>query len=203
MINVQDIATALKSAIKSWEITKEVSDMRATDKPTPTPATDAPVEVKWTGAVPTYKDPVSHRIFRFIRENQGMTSAQCVQKLSADGMIASSVSSYIFQMLKSNLLYADENKRLYTKYTEYKSPTQISPKPSKRKPKAAKIKAKPVTVSVPETVTMTSPTPPVVRTVAVQQKIDSIDQDVEKIMATINLRTAYALFFTLKKMFKE
>jgi len=201
VINVQDIATALKSAIKSWEITKEVSDMRATDKPTPTPATDAPVEVKWTGAIPTYKDPVSHRIFRFIKENQGMTTPQYVEKLSAQGLLAGSVSSYIFQMLKWNLLYADENKKLYTKYAEYKTPTQIKPKPIKRKPKAVKLKATPVTVSVPETVT--SPTQPIVRTVAVQQKIDSIDQDVEKIMATINLRTAYALFFTLKKMFKE
>ena len=196
MINVQDIATALKSAIKSWEVSKDINIMHET-------TTDKPVEVKLNGAIPTYKDPVSHRIFRFVKENQGMTTPQYVEKLSAQGLLAGSVSSYIFQMLKWNLLYADENKRLYTKYTEYKTPTQIKPKPIKRKPKAVKLKATPVTVSVPETLVLATPAPAVVRTVAVQQKIDSIDQDVEKIMATINLRTAYALFFTLKKMFKE
>jgi hypothetical protein len=195
VINVQDIATALKSAIKDWEITKEASDMRSTD---------APVTVKWTGAVPTYKDPVSHRIFNYIRENQGLTAPQYADTLSKAGLIHSSVSSYIFQMLKSNLLYADENKRLYTKYTEYKSPAQIKPKPKKAKPQSkSKVKATPATISVPETVVLATPAPAAVHTVAIQQKIDSIDQDVEKIMATINLRTAYALFFILKKMFKE
>jgi hypothetical protein len=205
VINVQDIATALKSAIKSWEVSKEINTMQEPDKAQALP-TDAPVTVKWTGAVPTYKDPVSHRIFNYIRENQGLTAPQYADTLSKAGLIHSSVSSYIFQMLKSNLLYADENKRLYTKYTEYKTPKQIKPTPKKAKPppkRKAKAKAKPTTVSVPQTVTLATPAPAVVRTAHVQQKIDSIDQDVEKIMATINLRTAYALFFILKKMFKE
>jgi hypothetical protein len=203
VINVQDIATALKSAIKSWEVSKEINTMQEPDKAQALP-TDAPVTVKWTGAVPTYKDPVSHRIFKYVRENQGLTAPQYAAKLSQMGLIPSSVSSYIFQMLKSNLLYADADKKIYTKYTEYKSPTQIKPKPKKAKPQSKrKVKATPATISVPETVVLATPAPAAVRTVAIQQKIDSIDQDVEKIMATINLRTAYALFFTLKKMFKE
>ena len=194
---MQDIATALKSAIKDWEITKEASDMRSTD---------APVEHKWDGAIPTKESSVAHRIFTYVRDNQGMTTQEYVQKLSDKGLIVSSVGSYIFQMLKSNLLYADADRKIYTKYTEYKTPTQIKPKPKKAKPppkRKAKAKAKPTTVSVPQTVTLATPAPAAVRTVAIQQKIDSIDQDVEKIMATINLRTAYALFFILKKMFKE
>jgi len=202
VITVQDIATALKSAIKTWEVTKETNAVQETK---PTPVVETPATVKWTGAVPTYKEPVSKRIFTYVRENQGLTAVEYTHRLSAQGMIASSIGSYICQMLKSKLLFVGADKKLYTHYTEYKTPTQITPKiKADKKVKAkSKLKAKPVTVSVPEKVVVATPAPAVVRTLAVQQKLDSIDQDVEKIMATINLRTAYALFFTLKKMFKE
>lgn len=200
MITVQDIATALKSAIKSWEVTKETNAVQETK---PTSVVETPAPVKWTGAVPTYKEPVSKRIFTYVRENQGLTAVDYTQRLSAQGMIASSIGSYICQMLKSKLLFVGADKKIYTHYTEYKTPTQIMPKIKAAKKVKSKLKAKPVTVSVPEKVVVATPAPAVVRTLAVQQKIDSIDQDVEKIMATINLRTAYALFFTLKKMFKE
>ena len=200
MITVQDIATALKSAIKSWEVTKETNAVQETK---PTPVVETPAPVKWTGAVPTYKEPVSKRIFTYVRENQGLTAVDYTQRLSAQGMIASSIGSYICQMLKSKLLFVGADKKIYTHYTEYKTPTQIMPTTKAAKKVKPKLKAKPVTVSVPEKVVVATPAPAVVRTLAVQQKIDSIDQDVEKIMTTINLRTAYALFFTLKKMFKE
>ena len=101
---MQDIATALKTAINQWEIVKEINSER--------------VE-KWDGAIPTAKQPVAHTIFNYVRDNPGMTAAQYTDKLSEKGLIRGSVSSYLYQMLNTNLLYADADKKLYTKHKEY------------------------------------------------------------------------------------
>jgi len=196
---MQDIATALKTAIKDWEIVKEINPPRI-EKET------VVQQVQLSGAVPTAKQPVAHTIFNYVRDNPGMTAAQYTDKLSEKGLIRGSVSSYIYQMLSTNLLRADENRKLYTAHTEYKTEKQLKPTPKKAKPLPklkAKAKAKPTTVSVPKTVTLANPAPAVVRTVHVQQNPDTVNNDVERILSMLNVRTAHKLCEALNKIFKE
>jgi len=190
---MQDIATALKTAINQWEIVKEINPPRI-EKET------NGQHVQLSGAVPTAKEPVAHTIFNYVRNNPGMTAAQYTDKLTEKGLIRGSVSSYIYQMLSSNLLYADSDKKLYTKHSVYKTPKEL-PKKTKPQPKR-KVNATPATVSVPQTVTLATPAPAVVRTVHVQQKPDTVNNDVERILSMLNVRTAYKLCEALNKIFK-
>jgi hypothetical protein len=190
---MQDIATALKTAINQWEIVKEINPPRI-EKET------VVQHVQLSGAVPTAKQPVAHTIFNYVRDNPGMTAAQYTDKLSEKGLIRGSVSSYIYQMLSTKLLYADADKKLYTKHKEYKTTKQL-PKQAKP-PTQRKAKPAPATVSVPQTATSATPAPAVVRTVHVQQKPDTINNDVERILSMLNVRTAHKLCEALNKIFK-
>jgi hypothetical protein len=197
---MQDIATALKTAINQWEIVKEINAPRV-EKWEPNSETYEQ-HVQLSGAVPTAKQPVAHTIFNYVRDNPGMTAAQYTDKLSEKGLIRGSVSSYIYQMISTKLLYADADKKLYTKHKEYKTtkqlPKQAKP-PTQRKAKPAPA---PATVSVPQTATSATPAPAVVRTVHVQQKPDTINNDVERILSMLNVRTAHKLCEALNKIFK-
>jgi hypothetical protein len=181
VITLQDIASALKSAIKDWEVTKELNTMQTVDT--------AKVH-QWDGAVPTAKQPVAHTIFNYVRDNPGMLVAQYVEKLSEKGLIRGSISSYLYQMVDTNLLYADAERKLYTRHTEYKTLKQLKPTPKAKKAKKPVV-AKPKPVVAPEPV----------RTVHVQQKVDTVDQDVERILSMLNVRTAHKLREALNNIF--
>jgi len=184
---MQDIATALKTAINQWEIVKEINPPRMEKYEQ---------HVQLSGAVPTAKEPVAHTIFNYVRDNPGMTATQYTDKLSEKGLIRGSVSSYLYQMLSTNLLYADADKKLYTKHKEYKTTKQL---PKKTKPPTQR-KAKPAQAPAPKPAA--TPAPAVVRTVHVQQKPDTINNDVERILSMLNVRTAHKLCEALNKIFK-
>ena len=176
---MQDIATALKTAINQWEIVKEINPPRI-EKET------VVQHVQLSGAVPTAKQPVAHTIFNYVRDNPGMTAAQYTDKLSEKGLIRGSVSSYIYQMISYNLLYADADKKLHTKYKEYKTIKQL---PKKAKPPIQR-KAKPAPAPKPAA----TPAPvPTTRSTA--------QQEVENILSTLNIRTARLLLENLTDIF--
>jgi hypothetical protein len=191
---MQDIATALKSAINQWEIVKEINPPRV-EKWEPNSETYEQ-HVQLSGAVPTAKEPVAHTIFNYVRDNPGMTAVQYTDKLTEKGLVRGSVSSYLYQMLNTNLLYADADKKLYTKHKEYKTTKQL---PKKTKPITQR-KAKPAPAPAPKPAA--TPAPAVVRTVHVQQKPDTINNDVERILSMLNVRTAHKLCEALNKIFK-
>jgi hypothetical protein len=176
---MQDIATALKTAINQWEIVKEINPPRI-EKET------VVQHVQLSGAVPTAKQPVAHTIFNYVRDNPGMTAPQYTDKLSEKGLIRGSVSSYIYQMMSYNLLYADADKKLYTKHKEYKTPNELPKKtkpPTQRKAKQA---------SAPKPVATPAPVP-ATRSTA--------QQEVENILSTLNIRTARLLLENLTDIF--
>ena len=193
---MQDIATALKTAINQWEIVKEINAPRI-EKFDPNSETNVQ-HVRLSGAVPTAKEPVAHTIFNYVRDNPGMMAVQYTDKLTEKGLIRGSVSSYLYQMLNTNLLYADADKKLYTKHKEYKTTKQL---PKKTKPPTQR-KAKPAPVPAPAPKPVATPAPAVVRTVHVQQKPDTINNDVERILSMLNVRTAHKLCEALNKIFK-
>jgi hypothetical protein len=178
---MQDIATALKSAINQWEIVKEINPPRI-EKET------VVQHVQLSGAAPTAKQPVAHTIFNYIRDNPGMTAPQYTDKLSEKGLIRGSVSSYIYQMMSYNLLYADADKKLYTKHKEYKTINQL---PKKTKPPIQR-KAKPASAPAPKPVATPAPVP-ATRSTA--------QQEVENILSTLNIRTARLLLENLTDIF--
>jgi hypothetical protein len=183
---MQDIATALKTAINQWEIVKEINAPRV-EKWEPNSETYEQ-HVQLSGAVPTAKQPVAHTIFNYVRDNPGMTAAQYTDKLSEKGLIRGSVSSYIYQMISTNLLYADADKKLYTKHKEYKTIKQLPKKtkpPTQRKAKQAPA-PKPVATPAPTSV-------PATRSTA--------QQEVENILSTLNIRTARLLLEKLDELF--
>jgi len=174
---MQDIATALKTAINQWEIVKEINPPRI-EKET------VVQHVQLSGAVPTAKQPIAHTIFNYVRDNPGMTAAQYTDKLSEKGLIRGSVSSYIYQMISYNLLYADADKKLHTKHKEYKTVKQL---PKKAKPPTQR-KAKPA----PKPVATPAPVPATRGTA---------QQEVENILSTLNIRTARLLLENLTDIF--
>jgi hypothetical protein len=95
-------------------------------------------------------------------------------------------------MIKSNLLFVDANRKIYTTYTQYKSPKQIKPSPPKASKPVSKAKPQPVHVTQPvradELVSVAL--------------ISTVEHDVEKILAALNVRTAYHLCEALNKIFK-
>ena len=178
---MQDIATALKSAINQWEIVKEINPPRI-EKET------VVQHVQLSGAAPTAKQPVAHTIFNYVRDNPGMTAPQYTDKLSEKGLIRGSVSSYIYQMMSYNLLYADADKKLYTKHKEYKTIKQL---PKQAKPPIQR-KAKPASAPAPKPVATPAPVP-ATRSTA--------QQEVENILSTLNIRTARLLLENLTDIF--
>jgi hypothetical protein len=119
-----------------------------------------------------------------------MTAAQYTDKLSEKGLIRGSVSSYIYQMISYNLLYADADKKLYTKYKEYKTIKQL---PKKTKPPTQR-KAKPAPAPAPKPAATPASTPvPATRSTA--------QQEVENILSTLNIRTARLLLENLTDIF--
>jgi hypothetical protein len=115
-----------------------------------------------------------------------MTAAQYTDKLSEKGLIRGSVSSYLYQMLSTNLLYADADKKLYTKHKEYKTTKQL---PKQAKPPIQR-KAKPAPAPKP----VATPAPvPATRSTA--------QQEVENILSTLNIRTARLLLENLNDLF--
>jgi hypothetical protein len=178
---MQDIATALKTAINQWEIVKEINPPRMEKYEQ---------HVQLNGAVPTAKQPVAHTIFNYVRDNPGMTATQYTDKLTEKGLIRGSVSSYLYQMISYNLLYADADKKLYTKHKEYKTVKQL---PKKTKPPTQR-KAKPAPAPKP----VATPAPvsaPVPATRSTAQ------QEVENILSTLNIRTARLLLENLTDIF--
>ena len=186
---MQDIATALKTAINQWEIVKDINPPRI-EKET------NGQHVQLSGAVPTAKEPVAHTIINYVRDNPGMTPTEYTDKLAEKGLIRGSVSSYLYQMISYNLLYADADKKLHTKHSVYKTPKEL---PKKAKPPTQR-KAKPAPAPSPKPTA--TPAPAVVRTVHVQQKPDTINNDVERILSMLNVRTAHKLCEALNKIFK-
>jgi hypothetical protein len=180
---MQDIATALKTAINQWEIVKEINPPRI-EKET------VVQHVQLSGAVPTAKQPVAHTIFNYVRDNPGMTAPQYTDKLSEKGLIRGSVSSYIYQMMSYNLLYADADKKLYTKHKEYKTPNEL---PKKTKPPIQR-KAKPASAPAPKPVATPAPT-------SVPATRSTAQQEVENILSTLNIRTARLLLENLTDIF--
>ena len=176
---MQDIATALKTAINQWEIVKEINPPRI-EKET------NGQHVQLSGAVPTAREPVAHTIFNYVRDNPGMTAAQYTDKLSEKGLIRGSVSSYLYQMLSTNLLYADADKKLYTKHSVYKTIKQL---PKKTKPPIQR-KAKPAPAPKPAA----TPSP-------VTATRSTAQQEVESILSTLNIRTARLLLENLNDLF--
>jgi len=73
---MQDIATALKTAINQWEIVSKNNEDH----------------IQLSGAVPTVKEPVAHTIFNYVRDNPGMKATQYTDKLAEKGLIRGSVS---------------------------------------------------------------------------------------------------------------
>jgi hypothetical protein len=183
---MQDIATALKTAINQWEIVKEINAPRV-EKWEPNSETYEQ-HVQLSGAVPTAKQPVAHTIFNYVRDNPGMTAAQYTDKLSEKGLIRGSVSSYIYQMISTKLLYADADKKLYTKHKEYKTTKQL---PKQAKPPTQR-KAKPASAPAPKPVATPAPVP-ATRSTA--------QQEVENILSTLNIRTARLLLENLTEIF--
>jgi len=182
---MQDIATALKSAINQWEIVKEINPPRI-EKET------VVQHVQLSGAAPTAKQPVAHTIFNYVRDNPGMTAAQYTDKLSEKGLIRGSVSSYLYQMISYNLLYADADKKLHTKHKEYKTVKQL---PKKTKPPTQR-KAKPAPAPTPKPAATPAPvSAPVPATRSTAQ------QEVENILSTLNIRTARLLLENLTDIF--
>jgi len=180
---MQDIATALKTAINQWEIVKEINPPRIEKE-------NQELHVQLSGAVPTAKEPVAHTIFNYVRDNPGMKATQYTDKLAEKGLIRGSVSSYIYQMLSYNLLYADSDKKLYTKHKEYKTTKQL---PKKVKPPTQR-KAKPAPAPAPAPKPNATPTPvPATRSTA--------QQEVDHILSTLNIRTARLLLETLTDIF--
>ena len=180
---MQDIATALKTAINQWEIVKEINPPRI-EKET------NGQHVQLSGAVPTAKEPVAHTIFNYVRDNPGMTAAQYTDKLSEKGLIRGSVSSYLYQMISYNLLYADADKKLHTKHKEYKTVKQL---PKKTKPPTQR-KAKPAPAPTPKPAATPASTP-------VPSTRSPAQQEVENILSTLNIRTARLLLENLTDIF--
>jgi hypothetical protein len=178
---MQDIATALKTAINQWEIVKEINPPRI-EKET------VVQHVKLSGAVPTAKQPVAHTIFNYVRDNPGMTAVDYTDKLTEKGLIRGSVSSYLYQMLNTNLLYADADKKLYTKHKEYKTTKQL---PKQTKPPTQR-KAKPAPAPAPKPAPVSAP---------VSATRSTAQQEVENILSTLNIRTARLLLEKLDELF--
>ena len=93
-------------------------------------------------------------------------------------------------MLNTNLLYADADKKLYTKHKEYKTTKQL---PKQTKPPTQR-KAKP------------APAPkPAVKTAPVSAHVSATrstaQQEVENILSTLNIRTARLLLEKLDELF--
>jgi hypothetical protein len=189
---MQDIATALKSAINQWEIVKEINAPRV-EKWEPNSETYEQ-HVQLSGAVPTAKEPVAHTIFNYVRDNPGMTTAQYTDKLTEKGLIRGSVSSYLYQMLSTNLLYADADKKLYTKHKEYKTTKQL---PKKTKPPTQR-KAKPAPTPAPAPKPAATPAPV---SAPVSATRSTAQQEVENILSTLNIRTARLLLEKLDELF--
>jgi len=180
---MQDIATALKSAINQWEIVKEINPPRVETYEQ---------HVQLSGAVPTAKEPVAHTIFNYVRDNPGMTAAQYTDKLSEKGLIRGSVSSYLYQMISYNLLYADADKKLHTKHKEYKTVKQL---PKKTKPPTQR-KAKPAPAPAPTPKPAATPA-----STPVPSTRSTAQQEVENILSTLNIRTARLLLENLTDIF--
>jgi len=187
---MQDIATALKSAINQWEIVKEINPPRV-EKWEPNSETYEQ-HVQLSGAVPTAKEPVAHTIFNYVRDNPGMTATQYTDKLTEKGLIRGSVSSYLYQMLSTNLLYADADKKLYTKHKEYKTTKQL---PKKTKPITQR-KAKPAPAPAPKPAATPAPV-----SAPVSATRSTAQQEVENILSTLNIRTARLLLEKLDELF--
>jgi len=184
---MQDIATALKTAINQWEIVKEINPPRV-EKET------FVQHVQLSGAVPTAKEPVAHTIFNYVRDNPGMTAVQYTDKLTEKGLIRGSVSSYLYQMLSTNLLYADADKKLYTKHKEYKTTKQL---PKKTKPPTQrKAKPAPAPASAPKPAATPAPV-----SAPVSATRSTAQQEVENILSTLNIRTARLLLEKLDELF--
>jgi hypothetical protein len=182
---MQDIATALKSAINQWEIVKEINPPRMEKYEQ---------QVQLSGAVPTAKEPVAHTIFNYVRDNPGMTATQYTDKLAEKGLIRGSVSSYLYQMISYNLLYADADKKLYTKHKEYKTVKQL---PKKTKPPTQR-KAQPAPAPAPAPKPVATPAPV---SAPVSATRSTAQQEVENILSTLNIRTARLLLEKLDELF--
>jgi hypothetical protein len=188
---------ALRSAIEDWN-TQATHTAPAT-QPEPAPAT------------PTQTKPSKAKlVFDYIMANPGKNIKEVSVALADQSVGLSTTSTYVYQMIKAGLIHQDKNKTLYSLQPEYApirlltavATMQYPAKPKKNKP-GPKAKAKPT--PKPKTtypIDEPAPAPTHTRMVHVQQKPNTVEQDVEMILSMLNVRTAHQLRKALNEMFK-
>jgi hypothetical protein len=190
---------ALRSAIEDW-------------KQEPTHAWLTPEQAtQESTATPTQAKPSKAKIlFDYIQANPGKTLNEIAVALTDKGVGLSTTSTYIHQMIRAGHIHRDANNMLYSLQSEYEpirllaavATMEYPAKPKKNKP-GPKAKAKPT--PKPKTtypIDEPKPAPAPARTVHVQQKPNTIEQDVELILSMLNVRTAHQLRKALNEMFK-
>ena len=121
-----DIATALKSAINSWDA--------ANTQPPSTPE-PAPPSKRVTFRVTTN---TSRATFEFIRDNPGLTTREMADRLEEMGYMKDSTTSLVSQFINNALVRRDpDTRRLYAIAKEY-APLKKLPK-KRRTPRKATI----------------------------------------------------------------
>jgi hypothetical protein len=190
---------ALRSAIEDW-------------KQEPTHAWLTPEQAtQESTATPTQAKPSKAKIlFDYIQANPGKTLNEIAVALTDKGVGLSTTSTYIHQMIRAGHIHRDANNMLYSLQPEYEpirllaavATMEYPAKPKKNKP-GPKAKAKPT--PKPKTtypIDEPKPAPAPARTVHVQQKPNTIEQDVEMILSMLNVRTAHQLRKALNEMFQ-
>lgn len=186
---------ALRSAIEDWNTQVTLNTTQVTQpEPAPTPTQT--------------KQPKAKILFDYIKANPGKTLKEITAAMVAQGVGASTADSYVYQMIRAGHIHRDANNTLYSLQPEYEpirllaavATMEYPAKPKKHKP-GPKPKAKAKPTPKPKTTYPVEETKPA-RTVHVQQKPNTVEQDVEMILSMLNVRTAHQLRKALNEMFK-
>jgi hypothetical protein len=188
---------ALRSAIEEW------NGQYTQPKPESEPAQD------------TQPKPSKAKIlFDYILANPGKTLKEITTAMVAQGVGASTADSYVYQMIRAGHIHRDANNTLHSLQPEYEPirllaavatmeyPSKLKKNKPGPKPKAKlKPRPKPKT-TYPIEELKPAPAPAHALCVHVQQKPNTVEQDVEMIMSMLNVRTAHQLRKALNEMFK-
>jgi hypothetical protein len=218
-----DIKSALEKAlsqtVNSWAADDEAHHkIEPQQEKTVTVSATAPTSTteKKDGRI---KSNVSRITFNFVRDNPGLNLEQVVERLSAQGFNANSVSALIYQMLRVRLFVADASGNLSAVVKEY------VPIPSslirKKKPKA---KTPPVVEATPariprvfdpapksKQVTLVNkrtgeiinarPAPAGIALLPTTNATPAVAWSVESVIGGLNVRQAMAVYDELRKIF--
>jgi len=201
---------ALRSAIEDWNT--QVTQPK--QEPTHTWLTpEQATQPEPAPAAPTQTKPSKAKlVFDYIMANPGKNIKEVSVALADQSVGLSTTSTYVYQMIKSGLIHQDKNKTLYSLQPEYApirlltavATMEYPAKPKKNKP-GPKPKAKAKPTPKPKTtypINEPTPAPTHTRMVHVQQKPNTVEQDVEMILSMLNVRTAHQLRNALNEMFK-